>query len=121
MRTGPLTEQIGSHYVLCRTVRALPGLWCVLACLAGGVASAAARPTVTVLYFEVHAESDSLAPLGKGLADMITTDLSALPGVQLVERQRLEAVLQELALQQSVYFDPATAQRIGKQLGAEFA
>jgi TolB-like protein len=89
-------------------------------------ASAAARPAVAatsvmVLYFDNdtgHAEYDSLA---KGLADMMITDLSSVPSLQVVEREKLEALLKELKLQRKKYFDPKTAQRIGKGTGAAYA
>ena len=81
----------------------------------------AASPTVTVLYFDNDTGDASFDPLGKGLADMMTTDLAQAPGVQVVEREKLEALLKELKLQRTRYVDPATVQKIGKGLGAEFA
>ncbi len=39
----------------------------------------------------------------------------------LMEREKLQAIIEELKLQRSRYFDPATAQRLGKVAGAELA
>jgi TolB-like protein len=88
---------------------------------AGGRPAAAAPTSLMVLYFDNdtgHAEYDSLA---KGLADMMITDLSAVPSLRVVEREKLEALLAELKLQRKKYFDPKTAQRIGKGTGAAYA
>lgn len=82
--------------------------------------SARAATTVSVLYFDNDSGDPSFATLGKGLADMMITDLSNVPGIQVVEREKLEAVLSELKLQRTRYFDPKTAQKIGKGLAAEY-
>lgn len=93
-----------------------------VAVVVGLAASAAhAAPTVMVLYFDNDTGDPAFDPLGKGLADMMVTDLTALPGVQIVEREKLQALLDELKLQRSKYFDPATAQKIGRGIGAELA
>ncbi len=87
------------------------------------LASAAgpAKPSVSVLYFENRTSDPELQVLGKGLADMIITDLVAWDGVTVVERQRLDDVLKELQLQRTKAFDPSTAARVGKLVGAQYA
>jgi TolB-like protein len=94
-----------------------------LAVLANAAPAAAAAPpaTITVLYFDNDTGDASLEYLGKGLADMMITDLASVPAIQVVEREKLEALLKELKLQRTKYFDPKTAQRIGKGVGARFA
>jgi TolB-like protein len=97
-------------------------LGCTLVALALLPSSARAGSIpVTVLYFDNDTGDKSLEYLGKGLADMMITDLSNVAGVQIVEREKLESLLKELKLQRGKYFDPKTAQRIGKGVGAEFA
>jgi TolB-like protein len=86
-----------------------------------GGAAAHAAPSVMILYFDNDTGDPSFDPLGKGLADMMVTDLAALPGVQIVEREKLQALLDELKLQRTRYFDTATAQKIGRGIGAEYA
>jgi TolB-like protein len=88
---------------------------------AAAPARAAGPATVMVLYFDNDTGDASLAYLGKGLADMMITDLATVPAIQVVERERLEALLKELKLQRTKYFDPRTAQQIGKGVGARFA
>lgn len=83
--------------------------------------AAATPPTVGVLYFEIHApKDDGLDVLAKGLAQMLIADLADAPGLRLVERDRLEAVLGEQKLQQSKSVDRKTAVRVGKLLGARY-
>jgi TolB-like protein len=79
-----------------------------------------ARPTVAVLYFDYSGKDGEMAVLKKGLAQMLISDLSALDGVRLVERDRLEEILAELKLAQSGKIDTATAAKVGKLLGARY-
>ncbi|MEW5742928.1 MAG: CsgG/HfaB family protein [Myxococcota bacterium] len=61
--------------------------------------SASAAPLkVSVLYFDNNTGRAEYEPLKKGLADMLITDLAQLPGVTVVERERLQAVLDEQKL-----------------------
>ncbi len=82
--------------------------------------SAPARPTLAVLYFDVHESMKAEQVFRKGLAQMLITDLAQSADLQVVERERLEEVLSELKLQGSAQVDPATAQRAGKLLGAKY-
>src|SRR5262249_7790431 len=91
-------------------------LLALLALLAG----AAPRPAVAILYFDYAGADADMALLKKGLAQMLISDLSAVDAVQLVERDRLEAVLAELKLGRSGAIDPATAAKVGKLLGARY-
>ena len=78
-------------------------------------------PTVLVTYFANHTGDTAYDPLGRGLADMVVTDLSAVAGLKIVERTRLQALLDELALQGSGAVEAATAQEQGRLLGASHA
>ncbi|HEX2657238.1 MAG TPA: CsgG/HfaB family protein [Polyangia bacterium] len=88
---------------------------------AGASPAHAAAPTITVLYFDNDSGDPAYDHLGKSLADMWITDLSSLPDIRLVEREKLEQLLAELKLQRTRFFDPATAQKLGKGLGAQYA
>lgn len=57
-------------------------------------------------------------PNGDVAADLITQDLLT-HGADVVERQRLDAVLGESALASQKVLDPATVKRIGKVLGVD--
>ena len=57
--------------------------------------------------------------LGGPLRDMLTSDLSLVKNLTMVDRQSLEKLLAEQNLNNSKNFDNATAARLGKLLGAE--
>lgn len=76
------------------------------------------RLTISVLYFEDRTRAPDLAWLRKGIADMLITDLSRTGGVQVVQRERLEAVFREQALQAGGRVEERTAVRIGRLTGA---
>jgi TolB-like protein len=96
----------------------------VAALAASGTASANPaedrRPTVAVLYFDYSGQNPEMFVLRKGLAQMLITDLAELPGIRLVERDRLEDLMAELKLTQGKQVDEATANRMGKLLGARY-
>lgn len=81
-------------------------------------APAGAEVTVAVLEFTNGSADADLAPLGKGLQSMLTTDLSAVAAITLVERARLQEIQEEISLGDSGAVDPATAVRFGKLAGA---
>ena len=86
-----------------------------------GAQDGAGKPTVAVLYFTNGALVGGVdyAPLSKGMADMLITELSRNPAITVVERDRLQALLEEQDLSQSGRVDQSTAVRIGKLLGAQ--
>ncbi len=89
----------------------------VLALLVSGPGTA---ETIAISYFDNTTGNSKYNALSKGIADMLITDLSKIRGIAIVEREKLEKLLQEIKLGQSKYFDPATAQKLGKGLGAQF-
>lgn len=80
----------------------------------------AQRPTLAVLYFTNGALMDnaSYAPLSKGMAEMLITELSQNNAVRVVERDRLQSLIEEQNLQNSDRVDKETAVKLGKTLGA---
>jgi TolB-like protein len=80
------------------------------------------RPTVAVLTFvssAIGASNAELAPLSKGIADLLITDMSQNTGIRVVERENLDRILGEQNLARDGRVDDATAARIGKLLGAK--
>ncbi len=77
------------------------------------------RATVAVLYFTNSAlvRHDEFEPLSKGITEMLITELAGSPSLQVVERDRLQALLQEQDLTHSSRVDQETAVRLGKILG----
>lgn len=78
------------------------------------------RPTVAVLYLTNGAMLDNAtyAPLSKGIAEMLITELAQNNAVRVVERDRLQTVLEEQNLQGSDRVDKETAVKLGKILGS---
>ena len=74
--------------------------------------------TVAVFPLAYVGKEKKYAPLGEGLAEMMITDLSQVHDLKVVERVRLQALLEEMALGQKGLVDPKTAPRFGRLLGA---
>jgi len=75
-------------------------------------------PRIAVVEFASASSDKELAALGKGLQSMIATDLAQVPGLRLVERDRLQEILAEQKLGRGGQLDKATAARLGKLAGA---
>ena len=80
----------------------------------------AARKTVAVLRFDNNTGRSDYEHLGTGMAAMLTTDLSAVDDIQLLERERLDDVTREIDRQRTPAFDSTTAVRVGRLSGAQF-
>lgn len=97
----------------------------VLAAIFAAAAPGAAEDprTLAILPFENNSitDADQFAPLCEGLPIMLMTELSntASDSFQLIERSRINALLEEISLGQSGAIDPATAVKVGKLLGAQ--
>lgn len=79
---------------------------------------AVSERVVAVLPLEFQGADEKYKPLGRGLAAMVSTDLARIERLRIVERIRLQALLDELKFSQSEYVDASTAPRVGKMLGA---
>lgn len=88
-----------------------------------GVTAAAAepsKPVLMVIYFDNLTGKPEHDVMKKGLAEMVITDLIGYDGITVVERDKLEAALGELHLQDTAAFDPATRVTAGKLVGARY-
>jgi TolB-like protein len=98
-------------------------VWVAVLCLAVTLPAIAQRPaTLAILPFENNSVTDAeqYAPLSKGLSAMLITDLqNSGAGLKIIEREKIKAVLQEIALGQSGAVDQATAIKAGRILGAQ--
>jgi TolB-like protein len=74
--------------------------------------------TVAVVPMAYQGGDEQYQALGRGLAEMFTTDLANVDRLKVVERVRLQAILDELKLARSEYVDQSTAPRVGQLLGA---
>jgi tetratricopeptide (TPR) repeat protein len=73
---------------------------------------------VAVFPFTYAGADERFEPLSRGLADLVSVDLENVNTLRVVERVRLQALLDELQLAQHQYMDDATAPRLGRLLGA---
>jgi tetratricopeptide (TPR) repeat protein len=79
---------------------------------------AGAPNVVAVLPLSFSGVDTSLSPLGRGLAELLTTDLARSSSLTVVERLRLQSVLDELKLQSSGATDSSSNVRAGRILQA---
>src|SRR5688572_1269058 len=94
-----------------------------VAMLVPAIAAAQAKPVVAVLYFENGSFGKDRADydaLGKGIADILITDLASNPNMRVVERERIQALLTEQNLVKEKTIDAQTAVRLGKIVGAQY-
>src|SRR6266581_4366547 len=91
--------------------------------LPGIMRAQAAKPVVAVLSFDnnsIGKDAHDYDGLGKGIADLLITDMASNAKLRLVDRERIQMVLQEQNLVQSSSIEPQTAVRVGKILGAQY-
>ncbi|MDZ7293053.1 MAG: CsgG/HfaB family protein [candidate division KSB1 bacterium] len=83
--------------------------------------SSFAQSNLGVLDFDNNSLADRqrLEPLRKGLAQMFSSELGQLQGLNLVERADLLRVIEEMKLAQAGMIDEKTAQQVGKLVGAQ--
>ena len=77
--------------------------------------------SIAILYFENNSivDREQLEPLSKGLADMLITEISQISAFKVVERQRLQNLMEETRLGLTGAVDENTAQELGKLIGAQ--
>ena len=74
--------------------------------------------TVAVMTFRYTGSDSSFRPLERGLAALVVTDLSRVHQLRVVERARLQALVDELQLAESGRVDLATGARSGRLVRA---
>ncbi|MCK5125859.1 MAG: tetratricopeptide repeat protein [candidate division Zixibacteria bacterium] len=74
--------------------------------------------SIAVVSFDNTHLSPELAPISKGLAEFTALDLAKVSSLKVVDRLKIDAILQELQLGKSGYVDPGTAPRFGRLIGS---
>ncbi|MEO8561128.1 MAG: tetratricopeptide repeat protein [bacterium] len=77
-----------------------------------------APTTVAVMPLRFAGSDSSLRPLERGIAELLTTDLARSSKLTVVERSRIQALLDELARQRAGQTDATTNVRAGRLLRA---
>jgi len=73
---------------------------------------------VAVCYYQDFSPDKSMRAFQKGLAAMMITTFSKIKSIRVVERLRLQALLEEMALGMTGIVDQKTAPRVGRLVGA---
>lgn len=88
------------------------------------LAQADNRPVVVVFRFDNNSIGTGKAEFDgvqAGMQDLLITELASNPKVRVVDRAHLNDILTEQKLSKDGAVDPATALRVGKLLGAQYA
>ncbi|MEX2177635.1 MAG: CsgG/HfaB family protein [Gemmatimonadaceae bacterium] len=94
-----------------------------VAVFAPAMVEAQARPVIAVLYFDnnsIGRDRADFEGVGRGIADMLITDMASNPTIRVVEREQIQALLTEQNLTKAGTIDPQTAIRLGKIIGAQY-
>jgi hypothetical protein len=83
------------------------------------VASAPPEPNSIAVNAFVNHGDESYRAMSKGLAAMIIADLSKVPGLKVLEREKVQLLVNEMKLGDSGLADSASAVRSGRLMRAE--
>lgn len=75
--------------------------------------------TIAVYYFTNLTGNPELDSLQKGLTDMLITDLTQVSSLKVLERTRIQLLMDELKLGETGAIDQDTTPRVGRLLGAK--
>lgn len=79
------------------------------------------EPTaIAVLYFRNVSDWDELNPIVKGIQELISHDLRKIQRVQIVNRLKVQFLLEELAMGSNEFFDRIRTPDAGRLLGANY-
>ncbi len=81
---------------------------------------ASGKPSIAALVFVNSTRDPQYEGFSTGLADSMAAQFLAGGQYRVVERAQIEQAIKELRLNQRDLVDPATAQRVGKIIGAQF-
>ncbi len=87
--------------------------------LAASSAFAQSKPTVAIMYFNdgaIGKSHEELAPLSKGICDMLITEMADNPAIKVIERDQLQSIMAEQKLSTDKAVDVETAVKVGKLL-----
>jgi tetratricopeptide (TPR) repeat protein len=75
--------------------------------------------SLAVLPFGFNSDREDLEPLIYALSDMMITDFAVSNALTVLERSQIQSLLDEMALTEAGYAEPATGARAGRMLRAE--
>jgi tetratricopeptide (TPR) repeat protein len=83
-----------------------------------GIVAAQGDPSTLAISYFNNLGSPELAPLRKGLTALLIDDVAKARTFRVVERERMQALLDEMQLGTTASIDPRTAAKMGRLLGA---
>lgn len=82
--------------------------------------SLSADERVAVMDFQIESANDSYQYLGKGFAEFVSVELSGIPGLTLVDREKRNAALEEIKFGLSGLADGENAAEVGNLLSVNY-
>jgi thioredoxin-like negative regulator of GroEL len=77
------------------------------------------EPGSIAVHAFLNRSGDAYRAMAKGLAAMIIADLAKVPGLKVLEREKVQLLLDEMKLGDAGLADPASAVRSGRLMRAE--
>jgi len=75
--------------------------------------------TIAVFPFRYLGTNEQMKPLERGIAQLVVADLGKVSALKLLEREQVQALVDEMKLAESGRVDPATGARSGRILRAQ--
>jgi tetratricopeptide (TPR) repeat protein len=75
--------------------------------------------TIAVFPFRYMGSNEEMRPLERGIAQLVVADLGKVSSLRLLEREQVQALVDEMRLAESGRVDPATGARSGRLLRAQ--
>ena len=110
---------MGAAVVVVAAVAASVLLWRSRSAPAPVAASPDAKPSIAVLYFDNNTGNASLDWMRKGLTDMMVTDLSQSPDIEVLGTDRLQQILQDLHHPNDAVITADIAQQVAERTGVK--
>lgn len=79
----------------------------------------AQKPAISILYFE-NSSVDKKDSFSKALTEMVISSLSEIEEIQIIEREKMNNVVDEMRLGMTGLVDERSAPKIGNILGAKY-
>src|SRR5262249_46559730 len=124
-REGMMRAQQYVYYAVALVVAALIGVGALMSRFKSGAPAAAGssaesgKPSVAVLYFENNTGNPQLDWLRTGLTDMLVTDLSQSPDLEVLPTDRLVQILGDMRRQDDRVISFDTVQEVARRAGVK--
>src|SRR4051812_3331124 len=104
-----------------RSLMSVAAVAMAMACVSSTALAQGNAPVIAILAFDnnsIGKDAKDFDGIGKGVTELLITDLASSGKVRVVDRSRIEQILAEQNLSKSGAIDAETAAKVGKLLGA---